>query len=143
MSDDHKNASTEAQHVKMLAGLVKTLVWERHPCGWIAAPPTGRAYIIDTRTKGKFEVIKGLTFPANFNTLEAAKAAAQADYTARILAAIDTDAIAALVGALTRLRDLMCEAFEDDDGNSGCGQCESDCTGCIAHTALTRLGGGE
>lgn len=38
--------------------------------------------------------------------------------------------------ALTELRDLMCEGFEDDDGNSGCGQCENDCTGCIADRAL-------
>lgn len=38
--------------------------------------------------------------------------------------------------SLTKLRDLMCEAFEDDDGNSGCGLCENDCTGCIADRAL-------
>ena len=38
--------------------------------------------------------------------------------------------------ALTKLRDLMCEGFEDHDGNSGCGQCENDCTGCIADRAL-------
>jgi len=46
------------------------------------------------------------------------------------------EVIARLVEALTKLRDLMCEAIEDDDGNSGCGQCENDCTGCIAHAAL-------
>ena len=41
-----------------------------------------------------------------------------------------------LRSSLTKLRDLMCEAFEDDDGNSGCGLCENDCTGCIADRAL-------
>jgi hypothetical protein len=41
-----------------------------------------------------------------------------------------------LAGCLKQLGDLMCEAFEDDDGNSGCGQCENDCTGCIAVAAL-------
>ena len=41
-----------------------------------------------------------------------------------------------LRAALTKLRDLMCEGFEDDDGNSGCGKCENDCTGCIADRAL-------
>jgi len=75
-------------------------------------------------------------------TIEAAKAAAQADYNARILAAIEPqpdprdEIIARLVGVLAKLRDLMCEAIEDDDGNSGCGQCENDCTDCIAHAAL-------
>jgi len=46
------------------------------------------------------------------------------------------EVIARLVDALAKLRDLMCEAIEDDDGNSGCGQCENDCTGCIAHAAI-------
>ncbi len=36
------------------------------------------------------------------DTLDAAKAAAQADYTARILAALDTDAVGALVEAAAR-----------------------------------------
>ena len=42
-------------------------------------------------------------------------------------------------GALVALLDLTCEAIEDDDGNSGCGQCECDCTGCIAYKALALL----
>ena len=42
-----------------------------------------------------------------------------------------------LEAALRGLCDLMCEAIEYDDGNSGCGRCENDCTGCIAHAALT------
>lgn len=42
--------------------------------------------------------------------------------------------------ALQTLRNLMCEGIEDDDGNSGCGRCENDCTGCIAHFALNKIG---
>jgi len=68
---------------------VKPLVWENHPMGWIAAPPTGQAYIIDVRIKGRVMFIKGMNPPPKFSDLEAAKAAAQADYEARILAAID------------------------------------------------------
>ena len=44
--------------------------------------------------------------------------------------------VAVLEGALKTMRDMMCEGFEDDDGNSGCGHCKEDCTGCIAHAAL-------
>jgi hypothetical protein len=51
--------------------------------------------------------------------------------------------VAALVDALENLRDLMCEGIEDDDGNSGCGQCAGDCTGCIAHAALADMKGGD
>jgi hypothetical protein len=69
--------------------VVKPLVWENHPMGWIAAPPTGQAYIIDVRIKGRVMFIKGMNPPPKFSDLEAAKAAAQADYEARILAAID------------------------------------------------------
>ena len=46
-----------------------------------------------------------------------------------------------MLTALQTLRDLMCEAIEDADGNSGCGQCENDCTGCIAHAAITATKG--
>ena len=59
----------------------------------------------------------------------------------RSFAPSDYDALraseAAARDALTKLRDLMCEGIEDDDGNSGCGQCADECTGCIAHAALT------
>lgn len=61
---------------------------------------------------------------------------------AKVLQNITSELIAAraelkrLRSSLTKLRDLMCEAIEDDDGNSGCGQCENDCTGCIADRAL-------
>jgi hypothetical protein len=92
-----------------LKGLVKPLLWEHHPCGWVAAPPTGRSYIIDTRRKGKFEVIKGLTFSTPFPTREAAKAAAQADYEARIVAALDLAKVEALVEAVRHEREMVCQ----------------------------------
>lgn len=52
------------------------------------------------------------------------------------------EVIAGLVEALTKLRDLMCEAIEVNDGNLACGHCENDCTGCIAHAALAAVKGG-
>ena len=68
---------------------VKPLVWGYHPAGKIAAPPTGHAYIIDTRTKGRCYSIKGFSPERQFDSLDEAKAAAKADYEARILAALD------------------------------------------------------
>ena len=58
------------------------------------------------------------------------------DYVRGDLFAAQAAELERLRSSLTKLRDLMCEAFEDDDGNSGCGQCENDCTGCIADRAL-------
>jgi hypothetical protein len=102
-----------------LKGLVKPLFWEHHPCGWVAAPPTGRSYIIDTRRKGKFEVIKGLTFSTPFPTLEAAKAAAQADYEARLLAALDLAKVEALVEAAEELARRVDHALKDLTNHGG------------------------
>lgn len=68
---------------------VKPLVWESHPMGWIAGAMFGPAYIIDVRIKGRVMFIKGMNPPPQFDDLEAAKAAAQADYDARILSALD------------------------------------------------------
>ena len=68
---------------------VKPLVWEYHPAGKIAAPPTGHAYIIDTRMKGRCYSVKGFNPKREFDSLDEAKAAAQADYEARILAALE------------------------------------------------------
>jgi len=73
---------------------IKPLRWEYHPAGAIAAPPTGHAYIIDTRMKGRVYSIKGLNPQREFASMDDAKAAAQVDYEARILAALEpvTDA---------------------------------------------------
>ena len=68
---------------------VKPLQWEYHPAGTIAAPPTGHAYIIDTRMKGRCYSVKGFNPQRQFDSLDEAKAAAQADYERRILAALE------------------------------------------------------
>jgi len=77
---------------------VKPLVWEYHPAGTIAAPPTGHAYIIDTRMKGRVHSIKGFNPQREFASMDEAKAAADGDHRARILAALEPapDAQAAL-----------------------------------------------
>lgn len=68
---------------------VKPLVWGYHPAGTIAAPPTGHAYIIDTRMKGRVYSVKGFNPEREFGSLDEAKAAAQADYEAHIMAALE------------------------------------------------------
>ena len=68
---------------------VKPLIWDYHPSGAIAAPPTGHAYIIDTRMKGRAYFVKGIYPSPQYDTLEAAKSAAEADHAARILSQID------------------------------------------------------
>jgi len=68
---------------------VKPLVWGYHPAGTIAAPPTGHAYIIDTRMKGRCYSVKGFNPERQFASLDEAKVAAQADYEQRIRTAMD------------------------------------------------------
>lgn len=68
---------------------VKPLEWEYHPAGAIAAPPTGFAYIIDTRMKGRVYSLKGFNPPREFASMDDAKAAAQADYEIRVLSALE------------------------------------------------------
>ena len=80
----------EAVKAGMLYGAkVNPLVWGYHPCGAIAAPPTGHAYIIDTRMKGRVYSVKGFKPEREFGSLDEAKAAAQTDYEARIMAALE------------------------------------------------------
>lgn len=84
----------------MLAGLVRGLeLAERNDGHWIATDELGVHYAI-TEYKGmdrpfKLEGRGGFFFQTDYHpTLEAAQSAAQADYTARILAALDLDALA-------------------------------------------------
>jgi hypothetical protein len=103
-----KQDNTPAQGVKLdLTGLVKPLVWE------VTFSEIPRHAINALTSVGMFVVVQdfvGMNVAVwwysgqVFDTIEAAKAAAQADYTARILAALDTDAIAAVVGALALYR---------------------------------------
>jgi hypothetical protein len=69
---------------------VKPLVWEYHPAGKIAAPTIGHSYILDTRKKGTVVSLKGFAhFQRRFDTLDDAKAAAQADYERRIMECLE------------------------------------------------------
>jgi len=67
---------------------VRPLVWEYHPAGAIAAPPTGHAYIIDTRMKSRVYSVKGFNPQREFASIDEAKAAAQDDYERRVLSAL-------------------------------------------------------
>lgn len=78
---------------------IKPLVWEKHPMGWVAAPPTGHAYIIDIRIKDRVMFIKGMNPPPQCSNVDEAKAKAQADYESRIRSAIEPVDTPALVAA--------------------------------------------
>ena len=71
---------------------IKPLVWEYHPAGTMAAPPTGFAYIIDTRMKGRVCSVKGFNPQREFASLDEAKAAAQADHEQRVLSVLTDQA---------------------------------------------------
>ena len=95
--DDQGKDSTGAEGVKMLAGLVKPLVWRpfwNQEDGLRLCALAMAQYEYHASEKGWWFALCALH---ETDGIEDAKAAAQADYTARILAAIDTDAIAALV----------------------------------------------
>jgi hypothetical protein len=91
---------------------VKPLVWGYHPVGLIAGAASGTAYLIDTRN-ARPTVVKGLAFTMQFETIEAAKAAAQAEYETRILSALEpadvmADArVVALVDAVRRMQETV------------------------------------
>lgn len=93
----------------MLAGLVRGLEWEKLAERYYRAPlplfgsirleqnagPDHDQWVILWSIPGYCDTFTAGKFP----TIEAAKSAAQSDYTARILAALDLDAVSALVGA--------------------------------------------
>ena len=101
---------------------VKPLVWEHHPAGCLGSTGgIGASYIVDTRAKdGSAFFVKGIHPSPSFDTLEAAKAAAQADYEARIIAALEPqhDALALVAAAY---RDAAAWLLDmravDDNGN--------------------------
>ena len=147
MTDNDQKAgcgkhTTGADGVK-LPGLVKPLEW--HDCADGTSHDDDCQYEI-ARDGKYWRVIRGVTGGTSYlchaDTLEAAKSAAQADYTTRILAAIDADAIAGMVEAL---RCFVYETThlspEKSDGSHWC-KISKDCLEG-GHTALARLGGGE
>ena len=151
--DDHKDDSTEAQRVKMLAGLVRGLEWDKHPdadhdatCDEhfgggqnnIAGQNEYAIYPHPCAT-GYFVLdVMGNRCNEEFSSVRLAKAAAEADYTARILAAIDTDAIAALVGAGQEARGDIAQGLSYLGFSPTLSQ-----TIKRIDAALARLGGGE
>lgn len=78
-----------------LEKLVKPLVWEGHS-DHVRAGDHG---VMPTYGQGPkdFLMYRGSKMLGYFDTIEAAKAAAQADYARRIAAALDPDAVAAMV----------------------------------------------
>lgn len=83
-----------------LAVRVKPLEWEYHPVGAMAADTVGISYIIDTRGSDRPRFLKWPgAFAPDVETLESAKAAAQADYEERILSALEFIAPPAAGGA--------------------------------------------
>ena len=120
-----------------LAGLVMPLEWKHETAvddlGFgenDGAAGIGGYYTIEYQDGGHFclwrpEAITGRRYP----TLAEAQAAAQADYTARILAALDVEKIEALVGALERIAAMECDW-----------QPEAAACVDIARTALANLG---
>jgi len=95
-----------------LTRLVKPLVFEQCAAGlWSSGLDLGGEYRIKLTGGRGFQVSRGmLAIPDNthwFQDLAAAQAAANADRAARVLAALDTEAIAALVEAFKRQSDNM------------------------------------
>ena len=132
--DDQGKDSTGADGVKMLAGLVKPLVWqfwtEREPAGASARFPFGKCEIVShpKYSDHKLFLPSGEVVRGDYTDL---KPAAQADCTARVLAAIDTDAIAELV----RCGNVMANALRGNYIVPG--------SAAAWNAALARLGGPE
>jgi hypothetical protein len=140
--------NTPAQGVK-LDGLVKPLAWQDFEGQGAKASAFYQASYMIAFWRGRDEFEVSMSYPGYqaaydgprfHKTLEAAKAAAQADYTARILAALDTDAIAALVGALREIRSGWTAAADPDTGELVEVAMSEDEMISIARTALARLG---
>jgi hypothetical protein len=84
-----------------LEKLVKPLVWEESLRGrWIGTPPFVKlgnlAFWIFQNHDGTFKRVSNKVW-LYYSSIDAAKAAAQADYAARIAAALDPDAVARMV----------------------------------------------
>ena len=122
-----------------LARCLKPLAWHNFDVWtWWAESPSGTYHVEERNGYWQVELRVGGLVHHVFSTddttpedMDAAQAAAQADYTARILAALDLDALAreveAMVGAETercaRLVDCGCDpakkAIAANGGNSG------------------------
>ncbi|MFC0282067.1 hypothetical protein ACFFJB_14840 [Camelimonas abortus] len=92
MSDDGTQLDVDLDYWPPAASpqvKVKPLVWEEHPAGLVAsAGGIGEAYIIDTRIARRVHFMKGMDHNRTYPSLEAAKAAAQADFERRVRACL-------------------------------------------------------
>jgi hypothetical protein len=83
-----------------LAKLVKPLVWVENPDngeqGWLGGSDAGIGPVYHA-TDDAWSCHRGM-FWHDASSIEAAKAAAQADYTARIIAALDLEVLAEIEG---------------------------------------------
>jgi len=149
--ETEKQDNTPAQGVKLdLTGLVKPLVWDIR---------TGRLICEATSLIGPYEIYQdgawialwfnGARISGAIASVEAAMRAAQADYTDRILSALDLDAIAALVGDVKQTRNEICELADYVLNRKGPGLSDYEAKGIFADlqrarlridTALARLG---
>ena len=75
--------------IAALPGLVKPLVWVRHPIGWNC-----EGFMIDARNFNAIYMMRGLHGKPRFDTVEEAKAAAQRHHVAQVMAAFGIDAAA-------------------------------------------------
>lgn len=91
---------------QILAGMVKPLVWELDPDRpedypkWTAATEFGKTYSVFKARWGAQDKWGYVGEDGFCHTPEAAQAAAEADYRARIAAALEVDKIGALVEAV-------------------------------------------
>jgi hypothetical protein len=104
---------TDTTLAERLARCVRLRWEERARDLWTVSDDLGLHYAITNHISMdhpfKLEGRGGLFFKTSYHdTLEAAKAAAQADYTARILAALDMDALAREVEAMVRAEREAC-----------------------------------
>ena len=140
-NDDQGKDNTGADGVK-LEWLVRGLDWKPQGKTFFADHSAGHYIVCHDYDGWRWILVNGRDMAGvaekPFDTLEAAKAAAQADYTARILAALNADAIAGLVGASDALGSWMSAALDDPNV---CEAMKIDINNWFA--ALARLGGGE
>lgn len=131
-----------------LSRLVRPLVWngsgEPEPWenfGWEqytrSAAGTYRVFFRHGVWRAVIHCLDRAHFIGEADTLDAAKAAAQADYTARILAALDADALAALVEAGCNLRNAA-DAIAETENNGA-----ADAAIAAWDAALARVKGGD
>lgn len=101
-----------------LEKLVKPLVWTKHPKidGWRCDTIVGtyKVFGIGPTPSWDFDGLDGEARSCVAGTIEAAKAAAQADYARRIAAALDPDAIANMVQEAVKAEREACARMIED-----------------------------